>query len=287
MRIAPSTPFSSGCARGVSWPNEGRRTCSCKSARRSLILRGASLTGYAVVGPRTLGWPTSRDRRLSCGLSRETLVWLGPSVQADFERFFQRRCLLTGSVFFQASQQETMSWVQEVMKKRMRVTKYSELPLKGKAMHMLVLTAAQLQRLQRYQTLYKEHSSLSGTFIVDVDHWPDSGGPAHGPTFPAMLRHGTAIDLGTGKVAMGVDRCLALGFQAHEYHSPCYAWPLKEFVLGLKDRVMKSLTGNSQNVAAILAWYLYVLSHTCRREECHVQMPLVQKHQNESSEEEP
>ena len=84
-------------------------------------LQDSHLVVHAVIGPRMLGWPTSRDRRLSCGLNLKSLVWLGPSstqeIQQDFERFFRRRCCLTGDVFFQSDPDATRAWVKSVMQK--------------------------------------------------------------------------------------------------------------------------------------------------------------------------
>ena len=63
------------------------------------------------------------------------------------------------------------------------------------------------------------------------------------------------------------DRCLALGLHMKESGSTRYAWPMRDYMLTLKGRAGKSMTGSSQSIPAICAWYLYVLSHTCRREK--------------------
>ena len=234
-------------------------------------LQDSHLVVHAVIGPRMLGWPTSRDRRLSCGLNLKSLVWLGPSstqeIQQDFERFFRRRCCLTGDVFFQSDPDATRAWVKSVMQKRARITRSAAIPASGQDMCQLVLSPGQLQRLEKYRGLWKECSSMSGSFIADLDHWPDAGGPLHGPAFPVMLRHGTTIDLQTLRIAQMADRCLALGLHMKESGSTRYAWPMRDYMLTLKDRAGKSMTGNSQSIPAICAWYLYVLSHTCRREK--------------------
>ena len=234
---------------------------------------------HAVIGPRGLGWPTARDRRLSCGLSLQTLVWTGPEspqeVQQDFERFFQRRCSpnVTGSIFFQASDAVVRAWVQRKMQRRTRVADQESVPVCGKDMFMLVLTPAQLQRLEHYGKLSEVSSSLGGTMIADLDHWPNAAA-SHGPTWPCMLKHGTIVDVGASRIAMTVDRCLALGFHVKECGNSSYRWPLEEYMQGVRDRVGQALTGNSQSLPAILAWYLYVFCHTCRREQCTVQPSL-------------
>ena len=234
---------------------------------------------HAVIGPRLLGWPTSRDRRLSCGLSLQTLVWTGPQsaqeVQRDFEHFFQRRCSpnITGSIFFQASDDVVREWVQRKMQSRARVPEQEAVPVRGKEMFMLVLTPAQLQRLEHYGKLFQDSSSLGGTMIADLDHWPNSGA-SHGPTWPCMLKHGTIVDLGACRIGMNVDRLLALGFPVQECGNSSYCWPLEEYMRGVSHRVGQAMTGNSQSLPAILAWYLYVFCHTCRREHCTVQPSL-------------
>lgn len=119
--------------------------------------------------------------------------------------------------------------------------------------------------MEKYQQLQKELAGIDGTFICDLDHWPDSPGPQCGPYFPTLLRHGTIIDLNSGKIAMASDRLLSLGFHVGDVSS-CFAWPLADFVLDNSDRVVKSFSGNCQALPAILAWQLYVFCHTVRRE---------------------
>ena len=89
---------------------------------------------------------------------------------------------------------------------------------------MLVLTPAQLQRLEHYGKLFQDSSSLGGTMIADLDHWPNSGA-SHGPTWPCMLKHGTIVDLGACRIGMNVDRLLALGFPVQECGNSSYCQP--------------------------------------------------------------
>ena len=72
------------------------------------------------------------------------------------------------------------------------------------------------------------------------------------------------IDLQTLRIAQMADRCLALGLHMKESGSTRCAWPMRDYMLTLKDCAGKSMT---QSIPAICAWYLYVLSHTCRREK--------------------
>ena len=218
-----------------------------------------------ITGPSDLGWPASRDRQLSAGLSLETLVWVGPEDpkdrQAHFNSIFEKRCLLSGNVFFNSSEEQERQWCAEVLQNK---GFYGPTP-KGYKLFRKLFTPGQLQRLEKYQRLQKEMASIDGTFICDLDHWPDSPGPQCGPYFPTLLRHGTIVDLNSERIAMASDRFLSLGFHVGDVSSR-FAWPLADFVLDNSDRVAKSFSGNCQALPAILAWQLYVFCHTVRRE---------------------
>ena len=226
---------------------------------------------HTTVGPSTLGWPTSRNRLLSAGLSSNSLVWLGPTgadaVKQDFEAVFARSCMLTGSVFCQEDDAERAEWYERKLKQKCFFG--SKLP-EGEKLMRKILTPGQLQRLEAYGKLRPEHQALDGTFICDLDHWPNSPGPDFGPMFPVLLRHGTILDMNTGKFAMNLDRFLALGFQMSKTLNHRFEWPLARYVLSASDRELQGLTGNCQSVPAILAWQLYVFCNTARLEPRYV-----------------
>ena len=172
---------------------------------------------YVHTGPRTFGWPANRHRLLTAGLSRQELVWVGPDtqegIQQQFDSMFSRRCLLTGSIFFQASQDDIASWAQELADKRFRGNS-QPLPTSGRGMLTACLSPGQLQRLEAYKKVYLQRCALDGTMLADLDHWPDSPGPAAGPNFPTLLRHGCIVDLNRPeRIAQNVDRWLSWASQ--------------------------------------------------------------------------
>ena len=224
---------------------------------------------YATTGPRLHGWPAARERKLSAGLSLRELVWVGPSspeaIQEEFDCLFGRRCEVSGKVFFQAREEDVRQMIDKVMRKRMRVS--HEVPLTGPRMWAQVLTPAQMSRVREYEGLRDDRSGLDGCFIADVDHWPNSPGPACGAHFPTLLRHGTILEFSTGRIAMPQDRWLSLGFNVRPDLCPGHhVWPAASFVGALSSRVQHCLSGNSQSLPAILAWKLYVFANTVRRE---------------------
>lgn len=223
---------------------------------------------HVITGPTALGWPACRDRQLAAGLSLETLVWVGPQepeeVQAHFNSIFERRCVLSGSVFFNTPEEDEQKWAIEVLNKK---GFYGPLPPKGDKLFRKLLTPGQFQRMEKYKGMQADRAALDGTFICDLDHWPNSPGPQCGPYFPTLLRHGTIIDLNTGRIASSSDRFLSLGFHVGKV-SDRFAWPLADCVLlNHSDRVSKSFSGNCQALPAILAWQLYVFCHTMKREQ--------------------
>ena len=225
---------------------------------------------YVHTGPRTFGWPANRHRLLTAGLSRQELVWVGPDtqegIQQQFDSMFSRRCLLTGSIFFQASQDDIASWAQELADKRFRGNS-QPLPTSGRGMLTACLSPGQLQRLEAYKKVYLQRCALDGTMLADLDHRPDSPGPAAGPNFPTLLRHGCIVDLNRPeRIAQNVDRWLSLGFPVADSAMTRYTWPLKDFVFSFPDRVQKSFSGNCQSLPAILAWTVYVWCNVVRRD---------------------
>ena len=230
---------------------------------------------HAILGPALLGWPTSRNRVLSAGLSLQSLVWLGPTKPADiaddFAAVFERLTMLTGAVFFQEDDSVRNDWCRGKLAKKHF---HGEIP-SGHKLLRKILTPGQQQRLEAYQNLQAEFQALDGTFICDLDHWPNSPGPDHGPMFPVLLRHGTIFDCNTGKFAMNMDRFLSLGFHMSRKRNR-FNWPLSEFVLSLSDKDAEELSGNCQSVPTILAWQLYVFCNTARKEPTHVIRPPAQ-----------
>eukprot|EP00435_Cladocopium_sp_Y103_P047823 s241_g14.t1 len=172
---------------------------------------------------------------LSAGLSRQSLVWVGPEdpkeIQAEFEKTFEKRCVLSGSLFFRADEDEVTQWCQETLRRK---SHFGPMP-KGYKLWRKLFTPGQLQRVEQYRGLQSEQAGIDGTFICDLDHWPNSPGPQPGPFFPTLLRHGTIVDLNTERIAMSSDRFLALGFHIGPV-SPKFQWPLAEYVLSLPDR---------------------------------------------------
>ncbi|CAK8997849.1 Uncharacterized protein SCF082_LOCUS5377, partial [Durusdinium trenchii] len=185
-------------------------------------------------------------------LNLETLVWVGPetaqAIDEEFTKFFERFCMLNGSVFFQSDLDATKSWCEKRLKQKHF---FGPMP-SGNQLWRKVLSPGQLQRLEAYQLVVKENAALDGTFICDLDHWPDSPGPSHGPFFPCLLRHGLIMDLNTFKIASSMDRFLALGFHMTRDVSERFHWPLAEYAMALPDTVVKSVTRNSQSLPSIL-----------------------------------
>ena len=239
-------------------------------------LADSHLIVSVITGPRLLGWPAARDRLLSAGLNMQTLVWLGPppgQVQEHFEKLWARRPMLTGAVFLQEGQVRQTGWLLTQMTKKGHYGEVRKLAFQSppnRRLFRYVLTPGQLQRLEKYKALEKEGAGMDGTYLCDLEHWPMSPGPACGPMFPCLLTHGTILDMNSGKFAMPRDRCLSLGFHASDMpevtQNERFFWPLGPYVMGQDERVIKQQTGNCQAIPVILAWYLYVFAHTCRRE---------------------
>ncbi|CAE7548869.1 unnamed protein product [Symbiodinium natans] len=234
-----------------------------------------------IAGPRLLGWPCSRDRLLSAGLNLHSLVWLGPKtdeeIQAEFEGMFGRCPHLNGSVFLQEDDSVHQAFLRDQLGSRGH---YPDIMPEGQKLFNKLLVPGQQQRLAAYQQRAAERAALDGTCFCDLEHWPDSPGPAFGPMMPCLLTHGNILELSRSRFVLPAERFLSLGFHAMNHVSSRFFWPLASTVLRQPDRVTKRQSGNSQSLPIVLAWNLYVFGSTVQRERCE---PLVSWLSNSSA----
>ncbi|CAE7394875.1 unnamed protein product [Symbiodinium sp. CCMP2592] len=231
---------------------------------------------HVLTGPEDHGWPTARTRRLSCGLSLRELIWVGPDqseIQSHFTSIFKRRCELSGKIFFQEPDDNVRVWVDKHRRQKGRVS--DDVPLRGEDMWSQVLTPTQMQRVEQYKALQSERAGLlDQAYFADVDHWPGSPGPSSGPYWPTLLTHGTILEFSSGRIATPMERFLSLGFNPFQHLCNEFSWPAAPFVSKVSERQQTSLSGNSQSLPAVMAWYLYVLAHTVRMLLCSGLKPL-------------
>ena len=94
----------------VIWVSVDPRTQGSCSIMRSANNCFAIGIGSAELISTAEGHPSCRTRVLSTGLSNEMLLWCGPQtddeIQTDFDKYFGRILLLTGTVYYQAKEEE-------------------------------------------------------------------------------------------------------------------------------------------------------------------------------------
>ena len=69
--------------------------------------------------------------------------------------------------------------------------------------------------MHRWSKLQPELGGDDGSYIVDVDHHPNSRGTSGGQDWPSMLTHGWIVNLGKGRqwqLATGLEHVAALGY---------------------------------------------------------------------------
>ena len=223
------------------------------------------------IGPDIFGHPTRRTRNLAAGLSQKTLIWIGPpqaEIQDHFESIFARKTLLTGAAYFRASPEALRQFAQKAMMKRglrLDVDELLDLPTTGMEFLDTFLPPGAHQRLEAYEQQRESLQGMDGTYIVDLEQWPQSKAGAGGPYFPSQLTHGSVLDVNTMKYALGTDHLAANGFHTDSGISRDYRSLLAPILQGLSSHEQKELSGNGQSLPAIAAWFLYVFCHTVRR----------------------
>lgn len=236
-------------------------------------LRKTHKVVFVHAGPELLGHPSRRPRSLTAGLSLRSLIWIGPQdpeqVQLHFNSLFARSIELTGCVYFKASPDALRRFAQAAMKRRRGVC------LDGAVMQKMNTTGRDflesffppggLQRLEMYLSRQAELQGLDGTYIVDTEQWATSKAAAAGPMFPTQLTHGTIVNCDDFRLALGTDHLSANGFALYPEFTRDVCSSMAPILLELSDNEQKELSGNGQNLPAILAWFMYVFSHTLRR----------------------
>ena len=233
-------------------------------------------------GPELHGHPTRRTRSLSVCLSRKTMIWVGPpthQVQDHFDSIFARSTALTGSVYFLASDEKVREHAKHAQRKRGLSLDDDEMnELQGMDLLDTFLPMGAHQRLEAYNLLRDKLQAFDGTYIVDLEQWPNSRAGAAGPYFPSQLTHGSIINVDTMKYAVGSDHLSANGFHMYETTSDNSTSKMAPILARLSGCEQKSLSGNGQSLPAIAAWFLYVFCHSVRKPKVSlIKMPATEE----------
>lgn len=228
-------------------------------------------------GPELQGWPITRPRVFTAGIAKRKWEWVGPptdlGVQQEFDMMFGRSTELTGDVFFQAGDVLVRSDIFSRLKKRGGVADVGQsLELGHELLHAMLPPGAS-QRLTQYEKMRAEKMSIEdGSFLCDVNQWPETGCSTAGAFFPCQLTHATVVSLNKMRPAIGLEYLAAQGFRVFsQANAPHRATALEAFKELTTEKLVQ-LSGNSMALPAFAAWIVYVLANIQPKQK---EMPIV------------
>ena len=209
-----------------------------------------------------LGYPYNRPRSYIFGYSKEKFVWVGADdAQSEFDHIFARAMQLSGDEYFYAEMPEV---IEEY--RRLASARGNALPKVFELNDALVLTKVlapgAVDRFCEWQERKLQLQSLSGTFLADLDHHPDTRGPNGGPLFPTMPTHPLVYSYSQGRLHLGAEAFAVHG--VHLYAQQCKEYPMCSFASALRrltKRQQGFLVGNSLFCPLVGAWVYYCLSN--------------------------
>jgi site-specific DNA-cytosine methylase len=228
-------------------------------------------TKHAVFGVHELGWPVRRSRFFGTAINQKTLIWFGPTgkdVTEHFLSFFERAVRLEGDCFVGLDTPEH----NRALKMHLALNRGSYLSSEAADQvayeDLLWATArSSLDALRIRLHSGQAKVGLGGTFIGDLSQSPDR--PRAGAFLPAQARGSALYSLSKDRLLTPAEIDLSMGW-------PCLPLPGCESYMDLQGyssagcqlsfAEQRSLSGNGMVLPQVAAWWLYIFSHTVRRE---------------------
>lgn len=223
--------------------------------------------------PHEAGYPVRRPRLFSAGIARWSHIWIGPEgpdLQADFAKQFGASLMLDGDCFFQATDDERLSYINDLAESR-----GTRLPPDWKNMSLEDLSPyigppGKASRVAEWKShhagleLQAGHSKAEA-FLCDLDHHPGHG-PAPGKLYPTFLTHHNIYSFSRGQLATDAECWSVLGLDARvpvDKGRPIS--PVYKIMSQYRSAQQQLLRGNSMHIPSITMWLVYVMSHCVRR----------------------
>lgn len=238
----------------------GRLTCSlCCSG-----VRGAERVGVRAC-LEDLGLPAARVRTYGIALNRETLVWLGPtdelSIKAAFMSFWGRVTMLDGDIYVGVDGEESRrEFIEYLARNRGMYNVAPDIKLDA------LMPPGTRERLHHLQEIFRTgaRTGAAGACLADVSQ--SSNRSRMGPWLPAVTRSAQYVSLSKGVPLTPDEVNFAMGWpvasckESAEYLHCCPpSWSK------LSVAAKRRLSGNGMMLQQVMAWALFVLSHTARR----------------------
>jgi hypothetical protein len=209
-----------------------------------------------------LGFPYDRKRAMTCGWVKKKFKWMGEADhEAEFRRLFERSVQTNGDIYFMAGESETRLEYQRLASLRGHSLLPEHIDLEDPECASKILCPGAAMRIQEYAACRKEHESLDGVYLADIDHHPGSRGPGAGPYYPTMDTHAVVYSFSQKRIHLGLEQFGVHGI--HVYPQTMKKWhcPFKDTLAKLPTQHQRFLVGNSMLCPVVAAWAFYILSN--------------------------
>jgi site-specific DNA-cytosine methylase len=216
-----------------------------------------------------MGWPSRRRRSWQTAFNEETMIWLGPrkpwEIQQHFMHFFRHTVELDGDVLLLSSEEEHMSYKQELAKKQGNFARLGE-DLSPSA----CMTPVAFNRFKVYESYHKQRLSQTA-YIADISQTVDATRKRVGEILPAACTSSAFYSFTAQRFFTPADLKISQG------------WPLESSSLygdlvrskaGISSHAQKKAMGNGMHLAQVGAVFLYICSFTMRRETAIRMLPI-------------
>ena len=228
-----------------------------------------------------IGGSASRPRFMGFAALKETLVWVGPKGDCteDFLRTFKRKAVVDAQSFAMMDTPEEI----ESMRKWFAAKKGVEYEPSLKTRDIVCESAGRFLDKAKVLRAAGKKVGRDGVMVCDISQDPDkrfrAGGffPSQQKSSSMALVSGVDTDLLDDHLFTAGELSLKEGFPSLD------KWCPPELVECLNFRIQDApkpvqfrLLGDGMSLTAVIAWQLYCLSNTIRREQIRVMRPITQ-----------
>jgi hypothetical protein len=227
------------------------------------------------VSPVCGGYPLPRTRLLGAGINQITHVWLGPDTEQAVQHSFMKFCSCTSSLcaddYLLADKEELVDFVRSMAaRRRVKETWVEDLVNNvdsswGDLLHTILPPCCVLKK-HRYAELEAEKLANGKCVVRDLEVNPERGTVLEG-VFPTIPTHGEVYSLSSGRLFTPRELLGAFGVDAYaELGGERGVSPLAGLISRFGIRTQRTLIGNSIHLPTFMAWFLFVMAHTVRRD---------------------
>lgn len=234
---------------------------------------------HAIFGSQDQGWPVRRRRFYGFCLNRHELVWVGPEgvdVLPDFLAWFGRACALEADDFIGLDGDASYMEVLLAMAHKRGIYPTAEQIGNLHKDWPSLLPRSQHHVYTAAKEVHQEGSrtGLAGSFAVDLSQ--SVSRMRSGPWVPTVARSTLMCSMSRGRLMTGreVDACMgwpAIRLPGNNVYADAVG--MDDMFSEASPHARRQLAGNGMMLPQVMAWLLYVYSHTVRKDRLQ-QLPM-------------